>query len=369
MKIAFTSCMDPLDADTQPVWNAIAAESPEHLVLLGDQIYMDYGFEMGGPDKKHFLTQQQISHNPRLLVPSTYAPAKFATEMYDRYQKQWGIMRATNLFNDLYTPPLHIHGIWDDHDFGWNNSFGSGDQEPGSATDVAKMPPAHQKISRALFQLFFEALQSGNFREMPTVPTMTATGVDLTIPNFFSSLASAANDQRCGCVELREHEVYLHLLDCRTFRDNFNRRSMVGDLQLNALANNLRPNAINLVASSTTLRGSRESWEHYAGGNELQRLTGMSTPAEVRMLVLSGDIHKVHYCFSAKPYEVTASGAARPLANVLPHLVLQALSSWLRPGVGNFGIVDFGEIPDRLGIQLHTENGLQYEGIIKAGDW
>ena len=43
MKIAVTSCSDPLEQSVQKVWSSIAQARPDHLILLGDQIYMDYG--------------------------------------------------------------------------------------------------------------------------------------------------------------------------------------------------------------------------------------------------------------------------------------------------------------------------------------
>ena len=41
-RIAFTACARFQDDASQPVWDEIAAHQPDHLLLLGDQIYMDY---------------------------------------------------------------------------------------------------------------------------------------------------------------------------------------------------------------------------------------------------------------------------------------------------------------------------------------
>ena len=43
MKIAFASCMDPIDGFEQPVWDDVLNKSPGVLLLLGDSVYMDYG--------------------------------------------------------------------------------------------------------------------------------------------------------------------------------------------------------------------------------------------------------------------------------------------------------------------------------------
>lgn len=43
MKIAFASCMRRETFPEQPVWREVLAADPDCLLLLGDQIYMDYG--------------------------------------------------------------------------------------------------------------------------------------------------------------------------------------------------------------------------------------------------------------------------------------------------------------------------------------
>ena len=111
MKIALTSCADPKDAPIQPVWQQIATHHPDHLLLLGDQIYMDYGgfsknFKLGEPADDSKVSDQ-----------------RFAAEMHERYEAQWNIMRKSGLFDSAN---MEIHGIWDDHDFGSNNACGIG---------------------------------------------------------------------------------------------------------------------------------------------------------------------------------------------------------------------------------------------------
>ena len=41
VRIAFASCMCTPYFSDQPVWNWIAAKQPDHVVLLGDSIYLD----------------------------------------------------------------------------------------------------------------------------------------------------------------------------------------------------------------------------------------------------------------------------------------------------------------------------------------
>jgi hypothetical protein len=46
MKIAFTSCFRVEAFPQQPVWQRILDEDPDYLFLLGDTIYMDYGWPL-----------------------------------------------------------------------------------------------------------------------------------------------------------------------------------------------------------------------------------------------------------------------------------------------------------------------------------
>ena len=76
-KIVFTSCMDAERVPTQPVWDRIKDEErPDVLMLLGDQIYMDWG-DLGGSEWRK-LIQRKLEKG--LLA--------FATEMHRRYALQ-----------------------------------------------------------------------------------------------------------------------------------------------------------------------------------------------------------------------------------------------------------------------------------------
>ena len=56
-KIVFTSCMDAERVPEQPVWDQIRAEAPDVLMLLGDQIYMDWG-DLGGSDWRRLIDRR-----------------------------------------------------------------------------------------------------------------------------------------------------------------------------------------------------------------------------------------------------------------------------------------------------------------------
>ena len=63
MKLAFTSCMDAVRVPDQPIWDQIRAEQPDVLLLLGDQIYMDWG-DLGGSDWR-----SDFHDNPGAMLP------------------------------------------------------------------------------------------------------------------------------------------------------------------------------------------------------------------------------------------------------------------------------------------------------------
>jgi hypothetical protein len=351
MRLAFTSCADPMDCKVQPVWNAIAdlVPTPTHVLLLGDQIYMDYGISEDWPEfikatlKLFGVSQKRISNNPQLQAPRDLDAAKFAEAMFRRYRAQWDIMSGSRLFSNETKRALY--GIWDDHDFGWNNSFGTG---------AGAMPRDMQQISRSLFTAFFNALKN---KKAPTAPDLAAIfneDAALTDPHFFSS--EAAGHSR---IELVQGLVYLHLLDCRTFRNNNPPPGGHGGFTsllaptLQGLHERLKPDAINLIASSTTLSGSKESWDKYSGGSELRQLRKLAN--QYRIIVISGDVHEnveLYRHDNTRLLEVTASGAARPLSLKVP-----PLAKSFKPGKGNFGTIDFDEATRKMKIALHSGDG------------
>jgi hypothetical protein len=72
MKIAFTSCCDPHNDDKQVAWLELAKHNAKVLVLLGDNMYMDY----------------KLGENPvDLYEPSTFSPFLFSQKMYANYKK------------------------------------------------------------------------------------------------------------------------------------------------------------------------------------------------------------------------------------------------------------------------------------------
>ncbi len=104
MKIAFTSCMRFESFNEQPEWNDILDENPDYLFLLGDQIYMDWWPKLG---EKHSLPLED-----------------FKNEMKKKYSQQWSEKNFKKLIEKMKSKN-GLFGIWDDHDFIWNNAKGA----------------------------------------------------------------------------------------------------------------------------------------------------------------------------------------------------------------------------------------------------
>lgn len=127
MKIAFTSCSRMESFSNQPDWNHIHMQNPDYLFLLGDMIYMD------------FITD--------LFSAKNYSPSEFKTEMEKKYVAQWTEPNFQALFRKMRDKNA-LFGIWDDHDFAWNNAKG--------ATMTSPEEMEKKAISRQLFHQFYE---------------------------------------------------------------------------------------------------------------------------------------------------------------------------------------------------------------------
>lgn len=122
MKIVFTSCMDASRLPSQPVWNHIKGMSPDVLMLLGDQIYMDW-FDLGASNWRRAID-----------LDSGGQLADYAQAMHSRYQQQAAVPEFLDLLQDLAAKGKQVIVTWDDHDFAWNDSVGV---DPGASCPEA----------------------------------------------------------------------------------------------------------------------------------------------------------------------------------------------------------------------------------------
>ncbi len=190
MKIAFTSCMDASRVSAQPIWSEINKAQPNVLMLLGDQIYMDWG--LSSSDKPKWLK--------RIRKDGKKALQEFGQDMHARYAAQWAI----GSFRDLIRWFVPLHGrdqlfmCWDDHDFAWNNSCGMG------SPDSAATPIEVKTISKALFSQFSEHLATGYasdaypaYSDVHLLPVdAQAGGIEYFAPTPIETVRIACLDQR-----------------------------------------------------------------------------------------------------------------------------------------------------------------------------
>jgi alkaline phosphatase D len=351
MKLAFTSCADPLDAPQQPVWAMLAGKRPDHLLLLGDQIYMDYGAGL----------------NPGNGKPAGFDDLEFAAHMHHRYQSQWAAMQGSGLWQ---LPGLQVHGVWDDHDFAWNNSYGGAGPVDGHEdydTHELPVPPRKQQISRHLFRQFFRHLRAPVYpvNELTSAAAIDRLAEDLRQPVFHSEALPAGACE--GRVTLAPG-VNLLLTDGRSFRSSRElphaQRTLLGRAQMDWLRNNIDDHAVSLIASGCTLDRNGEltnpeCWSHYPDHDELKAFLALRPAA--RVLLLSGDVHNTGLRDDHGPnlIEVVASGAARPMGNVILH------------DRGNHAVLEFGASTIRVGRHegeppVHTWNS---ESVIDRASW
>lgn len=274
MKIAFTSCTDPIDDDKQRVWRSISTHSPDILLLLGDNVYMDYGFSF-------------FSDHP-LYCSRSWSEQRFADELYRRYLMQSEIENFRGLISSVDT----IGAIWDDHDFAWNNSYGVGKGKN-------LVPTNKKKISKSLYLQFV-----GWLNESPT-PT--------SYPEQ-SSMSDMLDVEDAG-IERKIDIDYVRIIltDGRYYREEKKEDGsswILGDAQKAWLDRLLSEwEGIKVICSGTTLSRGGEGWDHF------RDLDWLSHRNLEKTVVLSGDIHRNAYKkhkYLGGVYEASASGAARP---------------------------------------------------------
>ncbi len=279
MKIAFTSCFDARSDKKQKVWKKVSIENPDVLLLLGDSIYMDFGFTLNRP--------------------RSWKQQKFANKMYKRYAKQWDV---TN-FSTLVQSVSHVGLTWDDHDFGWNNCYGVG-------AGKNAIPKNKRLISKGLFQQFKKKLQdNSSSKSYPSQPVL-------------KELLKTKDKGIDQIIDIGQ--VRIIMLDGRTFREKANRKNkMLGVSQRKWLAKKINEwSGISIICTGSILTGGKESWDKYQDFNWLMAQNFKKT------IVLSGDIHRnTIQTHESQPviHEFTSSGAAR---------------KGFGGGRGNFGMLD-----------------------------
>lgn len=273
MKIAFFSCFDATRVKHQSVWENILAHKPDVLILLGDNIYMDF-----------FQT---------LYFPIIYSNSKFLHTMYSGYKSIW----ENTDFRNLIKSTAAILTTWDDHDFAWNNCCGQG-------TGIRGVPRDKKLISRYLHLQFrntlLNAATSATYPSEPSLEQALATD-DKGI--FYSQILTT------------EHGTPIKVImtDSRYYRENpGDKSSLLGSAQKTWLKNEFSSSEpLKILCSGSPLTEGKEAWNKYSD------LSWIVSQNLTQFLVLTGDIHenmtKIHTNQNGSQfYEFISSGAASP---------------------------------------------------------
>ena len=290
MRIAFTSCMNTTAFKKQPVWNTIGDLEPDHLILLGDSVYLDVPWAEGPVHPRDLSDNDFVAHG------------------LQRYIAQLAVPEFAKLVKKVPT-----HPIWDDHDFLWNESY----EERAISRKVYL---GKIRATRSLFKAYVETLKqrlaAGTF---PNASNDARLWTDPEPPPGyrFADLGSG---------------VALHLTDGRSWRI---RKTLLGAAQrqqIEAKMASMSADTLHLLASGSVVQAEKgDAWSKFEDFDWLCDLA-----RQHKILVLSGDIHDNRpstFDLGAGKFlfDVTASGAAvRTLV-----IVGQPLQ--------NFGVVDIGD--------------------------
>lgn len=268
MKIAFTSCMNIQVYPRQPLWGRIAAQSPQHLVLTGDSIYLDV--PVGGGMHPKQMTDNQ-----------------FMTLGHGLYRAQLQEPGFNALVRQVPT-----YAIWDDHDFLWNEAYRE------KAITRTNLYAGTIRATRALFRSFCEALQARDPDQFPTDTSAGSLWRPVEDPPGYRFVDLGGN-------------VALHLTDGRSWRL---KRELLGADQRQRIAAQmaaLPADTVHLLASGSVLQ--RAHGEQWASFNDFEWLKGLAR--QYKILALSGDIHdndltSIEVGPGRYLFDATASGAA-----------------------------------------------------------
>ena len=304
-KIAFASCMHVGHHAKQKVWTEVAAHKPDWLILGGDNIYMNYG--------------------PAWFGPRRWSPEKFAKKMLKRYTDQFAVPSFHALIDSI--PSGQVIGVWDDHDFAWNNSYG---------TSTKDGMPAKRLIARAMFHHYFAAL---NIRSLP-----------LTLPQMsLSALPKLPDSDKDVFRMLDIGPLCVFLCDVRSYRgknkSDPGSAPLLGDAQEKWLLDGIKTakGPVLVVSGSTMTDGDSQSWDNHS--DFYQKRFRPVIAAKIAMF-LGGDIHnnRLKPPSHGRPVEIVSSGAAIGILF----------------GKRNFGILEVS--PAEARIRLVKKGATQFSG-------
>ena len=241
MKIAFASCAKIQDFPEQPAWKNIEDHNPDLLLLLGDNVYApNKGWNHDALEKR-YIEQHEEPHFKSLI---SRVPFK---------------------------------AIWDDHDFGPNNSKG------------AEVDDEKRNRSRELFHRYMDS--STNLPE--AYYAFDAKDID---PNITES-------------------IRFIMLDVRYYREDSDEAgaSPIGEKQYEWLESELTNSAdVTIVCSGTCLTQHKLQDEYLEKYSDFYHNRFLPLLNNARnLIVLTGDVHSNHIVDHGLFAEFVSSGVSR----------------------------------------------------------
>ena len=341
VRIAFTACSKFNFDSEQRVWLEIEEHRPQHLMLLGDQIYMDFRGD-GGESAGDFIGYELGEPGQ-----ASVSLAEFEFQMRLRYRQQFSVASFRALVHAIGARGGSVEMVWDDHDFGFNNALGlSGG--PSDDEFAEYLMPADKKLaSRRLFEEF--RWNVGRLRVDPAAQYEV-------LPGQLAALADPYRGVQWH-VPLAFADVFL--LDTRSFRQSPPRKkqgpdsSILGNAQWDWLRNALLASdkRLAIVAAGSPLSSpglaSDQSWKQrkrrpYREHGLLLELAAQLQAQGKQLLFIGGDRHTVDKIEDepALP-EFVCAGAAAPKG------------LFLNSNGRHFCLVDVHE-PGRAAVRLFT---------------
>jgi PhoD-like phosphatase len=303
----------------QPVWEHLLVQHTQKpldaLLLLGDQVYTDYC----AGDR-----------------PRDWNPDVFHALLYAMYAAQYTQVPAFKaLMQALHSNKTPVGVIWDDHDFGYNNGYG---------TD----PAFQDKLgsTQVLFDQFCGVLNSApsTYPPMPVRPVSTPTRGIERISNGLSLDAG----------------VEIVLLDGRWYRQSTKSAppQLLGEAQWLELKEKMQslPNGKLLIVclGSTYSAGgllADESWAQKKKGKPYAYFAEFTQLAQEKHIIfLSGDIHKNDFIEHGGFCEIISSGAYAPKEISCP-------ATLLAPNRHRYGLLDIDAA--QVQVKLFADNQIE----------
>eukprot|EP01084_Bolivina_argentea_P084381 152624_1 len=272
-RILFGSCAFPEKSTT--IFDSIIQRKPDLFIWTGDITYLDYA---------SFDVSSGFEALRTLIVPEVAAPL-------NKWETIWNITKHDSNYQKLLKTDTPIIGIYDDHDFGGDNTYGD------------------LKYKNYSQQFFY---------------------------NFIGIPFNDIRRDRQGIYQHYEMQIGIKiidiiLLDTRYF-SNLESEDILGEIQWEWLENTLKYNLngeLTLIISGTQIipvsRTEEENWGTYFSKSQhklIDLLINYNT--NKRLILVTGDIHKSDIlktqCINGNNiqniYEITSSGLTHAVGDI-----------------------------------------------------